>query len=196
VVKYGSAAAASPGPGGVWDGSKYSFLAGPSIFKEEVGAALAVRRDLPNNFRVEWGGVLPHPVSGYASDSVMFTANGSNATENAYVTNFAETHLALLYPVWASGRYTVEGAAGLSLGWVTDHLDKITNPPSPYSPNSQHVLASPWIQVGTRVSINERFSLRLDAAWVRYSNNDTFGANTFDLTFRGIMVRAGVEVRL
>src|SRR4051812_11263549 len=49
--------------------------AGPSILKGELGVGLGVRKPVCQRWVAEWGGVLPHPVSGFAEDAATDTSN-------------------------------------------------------------------------------------------------------------------------
>jgi hypothetical protein len=177
-----------------WD--RLSLLGGSAIFKGETGVALGLRCDLPANFLVEWGGVLPHPVAGYAKDTYYLNGLYPNTDQ---VSSYGETHWALLYPLLKKDRIMLDCGAGLSLAAVTDHSDRVTlvnGTPEPSSSDSHKTLLSPLVQLGLSAALTDWLSVRLDAAWLSYANHDNPFGPTFGLGFSGIVIRPMLQIKL
>jgi opacity protein-like surface antigen len=186
----------------------FSFIAGSAIFRGNPGVALALRRQLSADscslhsvrcLTIELGGVLPHQVSGYASQSIYTPGGDFNVTDALSVHSFSETHLALLYPYHATMSLTLEAGAGLSVGFVANRqtLTSVRTADNtallPYTADHDHARLGPLAQVGISYAATSHVSLRFDLAYVHYSNSDDVGADAFDLGFSGLMIRPGVE---
>jgi hypothetical protein len=179
-------------------------LTGAAIFKNQVGIALAIRGPLICDLSWEVGGILPHPVSGYASDSATSVAPPFIATDNARVRSFGETHVVALYPLFQTPRspgrpgVTVDAGAGISIGFIQNEIDEqLTGGGSPqfFADTDNKVRLSPRLQLGVAFAFTDRLSIRLDAEWVDYANNDSAGVTNFNLGFRGIIISPVLQVR-
>src|SRR5258708_6755838 len=180
--------------------SSLELEGGPSIFGGEVGIGLGIRGPLAKNFLVEVGGVLPHPVSGYASDSVGTMSSPFNDSYTARVQSFAETHLALLYPLVQTPRLMLDGGAGISIALVDDHTDHLTASrfavPQTISTDHHKVLPAPLVLVGVRATLTERLSVRVEASYVHYANQDSVNAQSFELSVSGFLINPMLQIRL
>jgi hypothetical protein len=185
--------------------NRLDFLAGASLFKGETGIALAVRGPLVNDFRWEVGGILPHQVSGYASDGAVSVAPPSTESASLRVRSFGEAHVVALYPLFEKPRssgtpgWTLDAGAGISLAFVDNVIDQqVTNgqfsSANSYPTNKARI--GPRLQLGVAAALTDRISVRLDIAWVDYANRDSFGAHNFNLNFSGFLINPMLQVRL
>jgi hypothetical protein len=196
----GSAAAPAVPSTSFFTRDRFSYLVGASIFKGEVAPALAVRAALPKQLQLELGGSLPHPVSGYASDSFSgFIAPFQN-DETAEVSSFAETHLALVYPLYQEARWSVEAGAGVSFAIVTDHLTQTLELGGGTSEefasyHNQRILPSGMALLGAGVQLTEHLSFHLDASYVHYDHGDAINLQSFNLSFSGVILRPALLIK-
>jgi hypothetical protein len=187
-----------------WSDLPLDFLAGASIFKSQVGMALAVRGPLAQDFRLELGGVMPHQVSGYAADSSVSVVPPMTVSDSARVRTFGEVHALVLYPLIQRPRadghpgVTVDAGAGISLAFVANEIDEqLTEGVSYLTPYHDHgAQVGPRLQLGAACALTERWSIRLDVAWVDYANDYPYGTHTYHLGFSGFLINPMLEVRL
>jgi len=163
----------------------WTALAGVSILKGQAAPALAVRAEGPFDFSAELGGTLPHPVAGYASAESLGNAD--------HTESFAETHVALLHPLYGTGRLEINIGAGISFGVVSDRLDETAPPPTSY--RDRKFLPGPLVMLGASYPLTDHLSVFTDLSYVDYINHISYGLQTFNLTFSGVMIRPGVEWR-
>jgi hypothetical protein len=179
---------------------RLELLAGLSIMKEDVGAALALRGRLAEKWLLEWGGILPHSVSDLAEDSKRFAAGPDTAQTSATVDSFGETHWSLLYRIYSKPKWTVTGGAGLSLGFITNRIDTVVTDSLGtflYSTNQKphRTRIGPRVQLGVQSPLTSHLSLGLHIAWVYYANEETRGGLAHDLDFDGFLIEPMVQWR-
>jgi hypothetical protein len=175
------------------------LLAGGAFLKTSGGFALAVRGPLFKRVVFEVGGVLPHSVSDYA-DAHSFSDFGGGLTvaSEGHVESMSEMHLALLYPFFTSPHLNLDGGAGFSIGFVTNHGQQVfTGFANPDQDTDAHTTAfSPLIQLGAETPISKQVSFRLNLAYVLYRNKPQINGQSLDLDFSGVMISPMIQVRL
>ena len=173
--------------------ARFSLLVGVSSFKGEVGAALAVRAELPYGFQVEAGGVLPASVSGLAEDRA--SVNTPTPTPlTGQVTNLSQADLALLYPFYKREGFSLEAGVGLSVAQVTSQSEWATNAGTPeaqaFQDRTLQSAFSPLVELGGNYRLTPHLAIHLDVAYPTYSNNvRTPVGQPLALSFRGLAVR-------
>jgi outer membrane protein W len=188
-----SASSAAVNPPAGETARSYTALAGASIFKGEVGTALAVRAELPYGFQVEAAGVLPANVSGLAEDRA--SVNTPTPTPvTGQVTNLSQADLALLYPFFERMGLSLEAGVGFSVAQVTSQSEWATNAATPEAQTFQDTTLqtafSPLVELGGNYRLTPHLSIHLDVAYLTYSNNvRTPVGQPLALSFRGLAVR-------
>lgn len=167
---------------------------GPSILEGQAGLGLAVRAHVGKSWLVEWGGLVPHRVSGYAEDTTHAVSGTDTIDTAANVESFSEMHWTLSYRLhsWNERRTSVYGGAGLSLGFVTNRMNTwVTSSPGNVQSSTQNAhrtRISPRVQLGAATSFTPHTGFSLNVAWVHYANEETRSGQPHDLDFGGLLI--------
>jgi hypothetical protein len=189
------------------EGGGVSFLAGPFIYKGDVGIALAARYQLSSSefgipsstlrtphWLLEVGGVFPNNVSGYASDQSNPNVPGGPSSVRGSVGSYAEAHAAAIIRYALTGRVGVEAGVGVSMARVRNDFSR-QFPDITLTNSSVDTLWSPLGLIGFEVKLWKGLACGVDIMYVSYSNKPASGGQTLDLGVSGFMVRPMVEAR-
>jgi hypothetical protein len=197
------------------EGGGVSFLAGPSIYKGDVGAALAMRYQLSNSefgipsstlrtpnsalnslrtphWLLELGGVFPTNVSGYANDQAGLNVPGGPSSVRGSVGSYAEAHAAAIIRYALTGRVGVEAGVGVSMARVRNDFSR-QFPDTTLTNSSVDSLWSPLGLVGFEVKLWKGLACGVDMMYVSYSNKPASGGQTLNLGFGGVGIRPALE---
>jgi hypothetical protein len=168
---------------------------GASILKGKPGVSLAVRAPVTGKLSVELGGILPHRVSDYASESFFQAGTPLSLTNSADVRSYAETHLAGFYRLARIEQVDLEAGLGVSLGFIGNRTTLTFSDGTAFTNNPTRTRLSPLIQLGARWHATERLTVSFDVAYVHYSNKESMSGREMDLDFGGVRFGPGVAWR-